>query len=407
MTSCRSVWLAGGMVAAVCSGVVAQPSITGVGTGGSMNWAFAVSADGRVVVGSDGSDPSLFGKPFVWTASSGEVLLDTVFGKSGAYAVSADGSVVVGQARGKPFRWTLLGGLQNLSVSNGNALAVSADGSIVVGYLGNDPSTSTAAFKWTQATGLQTISLPGYLGNPAATAISGDGTVIAINGVFPGTGSVRVTSGGITDVPRLPGGNHLVYATGLNFDGTVMVGYQENGGAAGNQMAYRWQIGQNPINIGVPSGTNEAVPQGVSADGSTIVGYGDQHHTTLGPTPFVWKQFGGMSTLSAHLANAGVSIPSGSTPRICYGVSGNGLVIVGSGTIPGFTPGSFRSETVCYANCDGSTAAPVLTANDFQCFLNKWAAGDSYANCDGNCNPICLTANDFQCFLNFYAFGCP
>ena len=29
----------------------------------------------------------------------------------------------------------------------------------------------------------------------------------------------------------------------------------------------------------------------------------------------------------------------------------------------------------CYANCDASTAAPVLNTNDFQCFLNKFAAG--------------------------------
>ena len=29
----------------------------------------------------------------------------------------------------------------------------------------------------------------------------------------------------------------------------------------------------------------------------------------------------------------------------------------------------------CYANCDGSTIAPVLNVNDFQCFLNAYAAG--------------------------------
>src|SRR5206468_3486802 len=56
--------------------------------------------------------------------------------------------------------------------------------------------------------------------------------------------------------------------------------------------------------------------------------------------------------------------------------------------------------TACYANCDGSTAAPILNANDFQCFLNKFAAGDSYANCDGSTTPPVLNANDFQCFLN-------
>jgi hypothetical protein len=58
-----------------------------------------------------------------------------------------------------------------------------------------------------------------------------------------------------------------------------------------------------------------------------------------------------------------------------------------------------------YANCDGSVAPPVLTANDFQCFLNKYAAGDSYANCDGSTIPPVLNANDFQCFLNKFAAG--
>ena len=31
----------------------------------------------------------------------------------------------------------------------------------------------------------------------------------------------------------------------------------------------------------------------------------------------------------------------------------------------------------CYANCDQSTIAPILNINDFQCFLNKFAAGCS------------------------------
>jgi hypothetical protein len=60
----------------------------------------------------------------------------------------------------------------------------------------------------------------------------------------------------------------------------------------------------------------------------------------------------------------------------------------------------------CYANCDGSTGNPLLTANDFQCFINKYAANDTYANCDGSTGSPLLTANDFQCFLNKYASGC-
>lgn len=60
----------------------------------------------------------------------------------------------------------------------------------------------------------------------------------------------------------------------------------------------------------------------------------------------------------------------------------------------------------CYANCDRSTTSPVLTANDLQCFLNAYAAGDVSANCDLSTGSPMLTANDFQCFLNAYAQGC-
>jgi hypothetical protein len=60
----------------------------------------------------------------------------------------------------------------------------------------------------------------------------------------------------------------------------------------------------------------------------------------------------------------------------------------------------------CYANCDQSTTPPVLTANDFQCFLTNYANGTSYANCDQSGGVPALTANDFQCFINNYVGGC-
>jgi len=71
------------------------------------------------------------------------------------------------------------------------------------------------------------------------------------------------------------------------------------------------------------------------------------------------------------------------------------------------TPTNPADGQLCYANCDGSSTAPVLTPNDFLCFLNKFAAGNPYANCDGSTTVPVLTPNDFQCFLNSYAAGCP
>lgn len=61
----------------------------------------------------------------------------------------------------------------------------------------------------------------------------------------------------------------------------------------------------------------------------------------------------------------------------------------------------------CPANCDNSTTPPVLNVADFQCFLNKFAAGSLAANCDNSTSPPALNVADFVCFLNEFAAGCP
>ncbi|MBX3376632.1 MAG: hypothetical protein KF678_06475 [Phycisphaeraceae bacterium] len=58
----------------------------------------------------------------------------------------------------------------------------------------------------------------------------------------------------------------------------------------------------------------------------------------------------------------------------------------------------------CYANCDNSTAQPLLTANDFICFLNRYIVRDPYANCTVD---EVINIADFQCFLAKFAYGCP
>jgi hypothetical protein len=63
--------------------------------------------------------------------------------------------------------------------------------------------------------------------------------------------------------------------------------------------------------------------------------------------------------------------------------------------------------SACYANCDNSTTAPVLNVQDFTCFLQRYAAGDTYANCDNSTQPPVLNVQDFTCFLQRYAAGCP
>jgi hypothetical protein len=64
-------------------------------------------------------------------------------------------------------------------------------------------------------------------------------------------------------------------------------------------------------------------------------------------------------------------------------------------------------QSNCYANCDGSTTAPILNVADFVCFQSLFAAGDSRANCDGSTTPPVLNVGDFVCFQAAFAAGCP
>ena len=71
------------------------------------------------------------------------------------------------------------------------------------------------------------------------------------------------------------------------------------------------------------------------------------------------------------------------------------------------TTGDDCPTAICGANCDNSTVAPVLNVNDFNCFLNLFAAGAAYGNCDNSNMPPILNVSDFVCFMNKYAAGCP
>jgi hypothetical protein len=92
-------------------------------------------------------------------------------------------------------------------------------------------------------------------------------------------------------------------------------------------------------------------------------------------------------------------------------MSGGGFTLAG-----GFWAGAVGGATPCYANCDQSTAVPVLNVDDFTCFINQYALAQSlppaqqvahYANCDGSTAAPVLNVDDFTCFINRYAAGCP
>jgi len=107
------------------------------------------------------------------------------------------------------------------------------------------------------------------------------------------------------------------------------------------------------------------------------------------------RQPGDAGFITEHFVGAG------STPAITSDGPAASLYTVGPGGLFAF------GGPACYANCDGSTGSPTLTAADFTCFLNRFRANDPYANCDGSTGSPMLSAADFTCFLNRFRGGCP
>ncbi len=354
------------------------------------------SADGSLIVGSVdyGSFSPLGAQAFVYSAELGPVMLGdfpsnpTGVPKSFGRAISSDGSTIVGNGLSvngnEAFVMNLathqfvgLGALSSTNFSSW-AYGVSGNGSVVVGssYSG---ATELQAFRWTPSGGIQGL---GFLPSPAALTRYGQ-------------------------------------AEAVSADGQVIVGQCRSNNSQNGLEAFRWSKGTGMVGLGdLSGGSFQSFAFATNSNGSVIVG----RATIDGPIgpfgggsasrAFIWDATYGMRDLQLALQAAG-AIVTGWNLQEARGVSADGRTIVGTGIGPdGATQGwiavlPVEAPPTCYANCDGSTLAPVLTANDFICFMTRYAGQSPYANCDGSTLAPVLSANDFQCFMNQYAAGCP
>ncbi len=374
-------------------------------------------------------------------------------GISTLVAMSADGQFAVGDG----FRWSAATGPQFLGLLPGatftTASSVSGDGSVVTGHCYSTTSQITSAFRWDTSSGIQSIgSLPGY-GFCQGLDISADSlTIVGVSGNSRGGHSFRWSaSGGMLPLGNLPGGS-TSWAYAVSADGTYIAG---DGSSSSGVRAYRWSAATGMQDLGVPAGfissdgyaisgngmvvvgTGKSSPAtyagvrwtqqngmqslgtldgyaattmlGLNYDGSLAVGRstltlgGYDHHAVL------WSQATGLVDLNTYLPTVGVNL-AGWILKQASGISAQGDRICGWGWHNNETRGWVVQlpplVAMCYANCDHSTSPPILNANDFQCFLNAFAVGNSLANCDNSTSPPTLNANDFQCFLNRFAAGC-
>lgn len=276
------------------------------------------STAGSVVVGRMSSSYLAYGEwqtttvAFRWTSQDGAVSLGTLPGQphSWAWGVSNDGSVVVGSSgstapygspygsktvdhsAGQAFRWTSAGGMVGLGCLPGDTYSqgcgVSGDGSVVVGYSYRGPAVwlpglgGTQAFRWTEAGGMVGLGyLPGGTSSRAFGVSADGGTVVGTgtsNGV-PGTEAFRWTeASGMVSL----GAGYGSYAIACSGDGSIIVGYilsQEE--SSSYSTAFIWDSAHGSRDLKTVlttdygldlSGWTLGEATGISDDGRTIVG---------------------------------------------------------------------------------------------------------------------------------------
>ena len=311
------------LAALMVSPASSAPFFVGLGNGTS---AYDVSGDGNTVLGRIGG-----GSAFLWTQSAGVEILKDADGSDfrvNEPSLSGDGSVVV-YYFDEGYQWTASNGVELLSPASGGtrslALGVNDDGSAIVGY--SEISGIDYATLWTSPTNAQNLGILGT-NSPRSLAsdVSGDGSVVV------GSTSVDV---GNRNAFRWTNETGMVAlglgtATAVSRDGKVVVGVD----ITGPSLAFRWAQASGNVSLGdLPGGINQSVAFGVSADGSVVVGNGEDEE---GRNAFIWTEAGGIRSIKDVLANdfgLGSDV-NGWNIFHASAVSWDGKVIVGYGVNP-------------------------------------------------------------------------
>jgi probable HAF family extracellular repeat protein len=214
-------------------------------------------------------------------------------GTTGVGGISANGKVVVGSSGSRAFRWE--NGVMTEIAGGKSASSTNADGSVVVGAL----TASTHAFRWTALGGMLDLgALPNAPGETVAQAISADGSTVV---GWAGSDELKHAwiwnvSEGMRDLGSLGDGTYST-ANGVSADGSVVVG-------GSDRYAFRWTAATGMVAIGRESPeTAVAGAAAISADASTIVGYFNAAPMAVHSYPhqFRWTAGGGFQDLPSSL----------------------------------------------------------------------------------------------------------
>jgi len=307
----------------------------------------AVSGDGRVVVGrsaigSDGFNPIF--EAFRWTAGEGLIGMGDLDGgnvESRAIGVSSNGTQIVGETDSGGFIWTASTGMLPLfdppgELSGMRPFCVTNNGSVVLGF-SFLPMGGTVGARWTPSTGIENL---GALPNPFGTqdaflwSCSADGTGATGNSLGEFVQPLHWTaSGGMVGLGDVPGGIQYALGEGMSADGSTIVGNARLTIAGGfpRDEAFLWR-GSTGFNLLDPmrGASFGSTANACSGDGSIAVGY----FGGVNDGAMVWDAKHGMRSIRDRLEDEFALGLGDWLLGTAVDVSDDGTVIVGNGLDP-------------------------------------------------------------------------
>lgn len=335
----------------------ADAQLTVMSTGSNYNVG-GVSDNGVVSMHISGD-----GTIFKWTADGGLVQIGALSGGSmiaGNTLVTSNGNMIssafTNPATGFPeistynlatSSWTNRGALSPTSPGGGESTpyGMSPDGNTIVGLSFLD-SASVHAVKWTPSSGMVDLGsiVPGR--DSRANGVSADGNVIVgwqdeETGIRRGVKWVDGTESFITDNT----GSYVDEAQGVSADGSTIIG-----GGGGNPTPYIWNAATGLTYITHPNASTffRGGTTGISADGKTVIGY----YRPLGGPPmagegFIWTPTGGRVKLNDYVASLGIAT-NGITLGLPQAISRDGKKIAGMGVDANFQFVAFYLDLTSY-----------------------------------------------------------
>lgn len=232
--------------------------------------------------------------------------------------ISPDFSAIEG------FYWTE----ETQAVSSGPYLGdvVTSDGNLIAGGYVDIQALTETPYRWTQTDGIQLLGhVPGGNGSGGGYVYRASENGAVLTGTGDGFAFRWTAENGMENLGGYPGvSGGRSWSSGISADGSTIVGYALADPNSGNLRGVIWRSNAEPIGLGVLPGalSNYSQACAVSGDGTVVVGYcsaGIQYRLEA----FKWTAATGMVDIGFGM-NSGID-------TLPYAISADGDIVAGKG----------------------------------------------------------------------------